>query len=583
MSRTPKIQTTLLDKGYEITFRHWPSSSASKRCVVMFHRGHEHSGRMQHVVDELNLPEHHFFAWDARGHGLNPGPKGYSPSFSQLVRDAYAFLTFIHETHDIDYKDMILIGQSVGAVIASSLIHDYAVPVRGMVLASPAFSIKLYVPLAKEFLGAAYKLRGVFYVNSYVKAKFLTHDKQRIKSFESDPLIARPIAVNVLLDLYEAADRIVQDAAAITAPTLLLISGSDGIVRRKPQEQFFKNLGSAIKEKHVLKGFFHDTLGEKNRAAVMQQIRDFISRIESADRIQADLTEAHKKGHTYQEALEIAEPLPLLSLKKWQFKGMKFSIHHFVKHISKGVAVGVKTGFDSGSTLDYVYENQVNGKLGFGQLIDKNFLNAVGWKGIRARKVHIESMIQEASDQLNQQGDSVRIVDIAAGHGRYVLDAVQKLKEQPQSVLLRDYSAINVDQGLKSIAARGLSSFANFEQADAFDADSLREIKNKPNLLIVSGLYELFSDNEMIMTSLKTLAEVCDENAILIYTGQPWHPQLEMIARALTSHRQGQAWVMRRRTQAELDQLVSAAGFTKTNQMIDDWGIFTVSSAKKAS
>ena len=44
--------------------------------------------------------------------------------------------------------------------------------------------------------------------------------------------------------------------------------------------------------------------------------------------------------------------------------------------------------------------------------------------------------------------------------------------------------------------------------------------------------------------------------ALLIYTNQPWHPQLEMIARSLTSHRGGQAWVMRRRTQGEMDQLV---------------------------
>ena len=65
----------------------------------------------------------------------------------------------------------------------------------------------------------------------------------------------------------------------------------------------------------------------------------------------------------------------------------------------------------------------------------------------------------------------------------------------------------------------------------------------------------------------------------LVYTGQPWHPQLELIARALTSHRAGQAWVMRRRTQAEMDQLVEAAGFRKLRQRIDPWGIFTVSLA----
>ena len=67
----------------------------------------------------------------------------------------------------------------------------------------------------------------------------------------------------------------------------------------------------------------------------------------------------------------------------------------------------------------------------------------------------------------------------------------------------------------------------------------------------------------------------------LIYTNQPWHPQLEMIARCLTSHRQGEAWVMRRRSQREMDQLVAAAGFDKVRQLIDEDGIFTVTLARK--
>jgi hypothetical protein len=36
---------------------------------------------------------------------------------------------------------------------------------------------------------------------------------------------------------------------------------------------------------------------------------------------------------------------------------------------------------------------------------------------------------------------------------------------------------------------------------------------------------------------------------------------------------------MRRRTQAEMDQLVEEAGFRKIDQRIDEWGIFTVSLA----
>jgi hypothetical protein len=40
---------------------------------------------------------------------------------------------------------------------------------------------------------------------------------------------------------------------------------------------------------------------------------------------------------------------------------------------------------------------------------------------------------------------------------------------------------------------------------------------------------------------------------------------------------------MRRRTQAEMDQLVEHAGFHKVTQRIDEWGIFTVSIAQRAS
>ena len=45
---------------------------------------------------------------------------------------------------------------------------------------------------AAQSLGLALmqKLRGNFFVNSYVKAKFLTHDPVRMASYDADPLIA---------------------------------------------------------------------------------------------------------------------------------------------------------------------------------------------------------------------------------------------------------------------------------------------------------------------------------------------------------------------------------------------------------
>src|SRR6185295_10735720 len=136
----------------------------------------------------------------------------------------------------------------------------------------------------------------------------------------------------------------------------------------------------------------------------------------------------------------------------------------------------------------------------------------------------------------------------------------------PDSILLRDYSELNVEKGAALIREKNLSTMATFVRGDAFDRASLAALEPRPTIGIVSGLYELFADNALLRASLAGLADAIDHDGLLIYTGQPWHPQLELIARALTSHRGGQAWVMRRRSQGEMDQLVERAGFRKIAQ-----------------
>ncbi|MGO4391973.1 bifunctional alpha/beta hydrolase/class I SAM-dependent methyltransferase [Variovorax sp. M-6] len=581
--RVPREEQFSTHDGVPLFYRHWPATGAARRgAIVLFHRGHEHGARMAHLVDELALPDFDFFAWDARGHGKSPGPRGYSPSFATSVRDVQTFIEHIGRAHGVAPADIHVIAQSVGAVLVATWAHDYAPQVRGLTLASPAFKVKLYVPFARAGLGLMHKLRGLFFVNSYVKAKFLTHDPQRIASYESDPLISRPIAVNILLGLYEAADRVVADANAITLPVQLLISGADWVVHHEPQHRFFERLGSAVKTKMVLPGFFHDTLGEKERAPAVRAIRDFVLQLFDAPAPPVDLRAAHLQGHTADESRALARPLSPLSPRGAYWALTRAGLR-FGGLLSRGVKLGHDTGFDSGSTLDYVYRNEAAGAGPLGRSIDRTYLDSIGWRGIRQRKLHVEELLREAMALLARQQREVRLMDIAAGHGRYVLDAVSASPVEAASILLRDYSDINVRDGRALIAEKGLEGVAQFVQADAFDRASLAGVRPRPTLAVVSGLYELFPDNALVTRSLAGVGDAVEEGGYLVYTGQPWHPQLEMIARALTSHRQGEAWVMRRRTQAEMDQLVAQAGFRKIAQRVDEWGIFTVSLAVRTT
>jgi alpha-beta hydrolase superfamily lysophospholipase len=567
--------------GVELFYRYWPATAGATRgAIALFHRGHEHSGRMAHLADELNLPDFAMFAWDARGQGRSPGERGFSPSLGTSVRDVHAFIEHIETTYGIAAENIAVIAQSVGAVLAAAWVHDYAPGIRCMVLASPAFRVKLYVPFARIGLKIAYKLRGNFFINSYVKSRLLTHDPERRRSYDSDPLIARPIAVNILLALYETADRLVADARAITIPTQLLISGADFVVHHAPQHRFFERLGTATKERHVLPGFFHDTFGEKDRALAVDKARSFILARFAEPLHRQSLLASDRIGFTRDEADALTSPLPLLSPRGlfWAAARLNMMIGGL---LSDGIRLGHRTGFDSGSTLDYVYRNTPSGRGRLGRLIDKVYLQSIGWRGIRQRKIHLEELLRGTLARLTQRGMPVRIVDIAAGHGRYVLEALESSPIKPASVLLRDYSDINVEAGRALIRTKGLCDVAQFVKGDAFDECSLAAIEPKPTLGIVSGLYELFPDNGMVSDSLAGLAAAIPPGGYLLYTGQPWHPQLELIARVLTSHRQGQAWIMRRRIQGEMDQLVAAAGFRKVEQRIDEWGIFTVSVAER--
>jgi alpha-beta hydrolase superfamily lysophospholipase len=567
--------------GQSLFYRRWPSLAATRRgAIVLFHRGHEHGGRMAHLVDELDLPDFDFYAWDARGHGQSPGARGDSPGIGHSVRDIQTFIEHLRATWRLDEADMGVIAQSVGAVLVSAWAHDYAPRIRCQVLASPAFDVKLYVPFARPGLKLWRALRGNFFVNSYVKSKFLTHDPARQASFDADPLISRKISVNILLGLYETGERVVADANAITIPTQLLISGDDWVVRHAPQHDFFARLNTREKEKHVLAGFYHDTFGELSRSEAVAKARDFVLRQFAKPLDRPDLRDEDKRGHTFEEARNLSAALPLFSPKAWYWSLYRFLLRQ-AGRLSEGVRLGHDTGFDSGSSLDYIYRNTPSGRGPIGRAIDRVYLNAIGWRGIRQRKIHIEELLRAALTRLQNEERPARVLDIAAGHGRYVLDALAGDCPRPEAVLLRDFSELNVRQGRALIAARALEHIARFEQGDAFDRASLAAITPKATLGIVSGLYELFPDNDKVAASLAGLHDAIEDGGYLIYTNQPWHPQQEMIARALTSHRAGDAWVMRCRSQAEMDQLARAAGFEKITERIDAWGIFSVSLARR--
>ena len=152
------------------------------------------------------------------------------------------------------------------------------------------------------------------------------------------------------------------DARAIIVPTQLLISGADWVVHHGPQHAFFERLGAPIKERHVFPGFFHDTLGERDRAVAVEDGAALHPRaLRRAARRVRRLLDADRLGYTRDEA----DGAGLARCRRCRRAGcigpLTRANMRLGGTLSEGIALGHETGFDSGSTLDYVYRNEPRG------------------------------------------------------------------------------------------------------------------------------------------------------------------------------------------------------------------------------
>ncbi len=593
--------------GTAIYYRYWltmplvdikkASQPQQRRQVILLHRGHEHSGRLAELGQQFAAAGYQVFAWDARGNGRSGGIKDHADSVTELERDLNDFVQMVIGQTGIAIDDTLIVASSIGAVLAAAWVHDYAPNIRGMILGTPALSIRLYMPFAIPSLKVARTLGLMSRVSSYVKAQVLTHDKEAQQAYNADPLISNSISTDLLIDTHATGQRLLDDAGAITVPTFVLCAGKDYVVDKQAERQFYEAINTPVKRWQLYPDSYHAIFHETNKADVFADCLDFAEQVFSTPVQAPDLTAAHLNSAS-------KDKVDRLAIKPFNpsFAITRFAMQKF-GYVSDAIATGLEHGFDSGHSLDHVYYNQPSGQNKFGQAVDKFYLNNIGWQGIRIRRENILELAREAfadiklanKNQVNQNSPDKpyqpKLLDIASGHGFYAFDLLTEFESLHAE--LRDYEMHNI-QALQAKAERlEISSRVITCQKDAFDCASYANAQTESNniknlndegfdIAIASGVFELFSDNTLPATALAGIYDSLKTDGYLIYTNQPWHPEQEFISKTLNNHR-GSSWVMRCRSQAEMDKLVERAGFKKVAMRIDRFGIFTVSLAIKTA
>src|SRR4029079_3014136 len=99
-------------------------------------------------------------------------------------------------------------------------------------------------------------------------------------------------------------------------------------------------------------------------------------------------------GFTREESDALATRLHPLSPRGLYWAATRAGMR-ITSPLSEGLRLGHATGFDSGSTLDYVYRNQPTGVTPLGRLIDRNYLDVIGWGRTHHRKRRVAETAAE--------------------------------------------------------------------------------------------------------------------------------------------------------------------------------------------
>ena len=265
-----KPQITMLDQGEQtLAFYAWPNAPENPRAAVLLLHGlGEHMGRYGHVASALQAAGYLVFGYDHHGHGLSSGLRGNLLSPSQLLDDV-RFV--IEQVRALTPAPMVLLGHSMGGLIAARAVAQSLPHIDALVMSSPALGAQTNV-MQKFLLATLPKLFPHVRVDNGVKTTWVARDAQVVRAYVEDPLVHRQISAGLAAWILKEGAQTVAQASAWTMPTLLLYAGQDQLVLPQASAEFVRLAPSDVLQSHCFNVMYHEIFNDPEKAMVLAKL-----------------------------------------------------------------------------------------------------------------------------------------------------------------------------------------------------------------------------------------------------------------------------------------------------------------------
>lgn len=277
MSDSTQAPYTLRD-GLNVAIYDWPlpMRQRPRAAVLIVHGLGEHAWRYDTLAQRLNQWGFTVRAYDQRGHGESGGARGVLPDDDTLLDDLDEMVddTRRHVTQPWACP-LILLGHSMGGLVASTFVQRQMAHVDALVLSSPALDAGMSA-FQKRLTRLLYRWAPDLTVPNGLDASGISHDPEQVAAYRRDKLVHDRISARLAHFIDSNGPRVVAAAPTWTVPTLLMYAGADRLVRPDGSRAFATMAPPALVRSRCFDGLFHELFNEADPSPVYAELRAWL-------------------------------------------------------------------------------------------------------------------------------------------------------------------------------------------------------------------------------------------------------------------------------------------------------------------
>jgi len=262
-------------RGARIYYQYWLPDSKPRAVILISHGLAEHSGRYMNVVSRFVPLGYAVYSLDHLGHGRSDGRRVYVRQFANYTDVLGNYLAMIGKWQP--GRRIFLLGHSMGALVAASLLLDYQSAFTGAILSGPSVVVPKNVSRSTIAIARLLSTLAPTIGLMGLDATGVSRDPAVVRAYIDDPLVYKgKTTARLAYELVKTMQRVTAKASRMTLPMMILQGGADRLVDPDGARMLYDTIGSSDKTLKIYDNLYHEVYNEPERDQVLGDVEAWL-------------------------------------------------------------------------------------------------------------------------------------------------------------------------------------------------------------------------------------------------------------------------------------------------------------------